>query len=50
LDTFVRRAVNDQIIERIALILSLKLQPFNPGIGESARFAAGEHLQEVKGA
>lgn len=47
---FVRNTVHDQVIEGIAFIFALKLHPLDPGIGEAARVAASEHLQEIIGA
>jgi hypothetical protein len=47
--TLVRYAVDDQVIEYIAFVLSLKLKPLDPGIGEAARHAARQHLQEIVG-
>src|SRR3981081_948494 len=47
---FVRHAVNDQIVQGIAFIAPLELYPFDPGVGEPARLAAGQHLEEIEGA
>jgi len=47
---FIRHAVNDEIVQRIAFGVPLKLYPFDPGIRQSARFAAGQHLKEIEGA
>ena len=33
-----------KVIERIALILPLKLNPLDPGAGKAARFTSSEHL------
>ena len=40
--------MDDQIVERKALALTLKLNPINSGVRQTARFTAREHLQKVE--
>ena len=42
--------MDDQIVERIALALALKLNPIDPSIRQTARFTARKQLQKIESA
>ncbi|TCA23598.1 hypothetical protein E0H70_28070 [Rhizobium leguminosarum bv. viciae] len=42
--------MNNQVVQRVAVIDALELNLFNPGVWKSTRLAASKHLQEIESA